>query len=84
MLRIFLNCFSSRNDSDMRRWVMITSMNKRINSPIRKCPFPSYTPLDIIPNSSILCCDDYNTNSKFDKEFLKDPEDDNSAESIDK
>ena len=62
---------------------MITSMNKRINSPIRKCPFPSYTPLDIILNSSILCGDDYNKKSNFDKEFLKDPEDDNSAASID-
>ena len=66
----------------MRRWVMITTMNKKINSPIRTCPFPKYTPLDIIPNSMILDCDDSSNNTKFDKEFLKDPREDNSASSI--
>ena len=66
----------------MRRWVMITTMNKKINSPIRKCQFPKYTPLDIIPNSLVLQCDDSNETKKIDKEFLKDPLQDNSASSI--
>ena len=66
----------------MQRWVMITTMNKRLNSPIRPCPFPSYTPLNILPNSSILSCDDSNTSSTIDKGFLKDPREDNSASSI--
>ena len=61
----------------MRRWVMITTMNKRLNSPIRPCPFPSYTPLNILPNSSILSCDGHNTSSTIDKGFLKDPREDN-------
>ena len=55
----------------MRRWVMITTMNKRINSPIRKSPFPKYTPLDIIPNSMVLQCDDSIDNAMLDKDFLK-------------
>ena len=66
----------------MRRWVMITTMNKRINSPIRPCPFPSYTPLMILPNTSILLCDDSNAPSTVDKGYLKDPQQDNSASSI--
>ena len=66
----------------MRRWVMITTMNKRINSPIRKCPFPKYTPLDIIPNSTVLHCDESIVNTVIDKEFLKDSQQDNSASSI--
>ena len=66
----------------MRRWVMITTMNKRINSPIRPCPFPSYTSLDIIPNSKILASAHSSGNILFDKGFLKDSKQDNSASSI--
>ena len=66
----------------MRRWVMITTMNKRINSPIRPCPFPSYTPLNIIPNSKILASEHSSGNVSFDKGFLKDSKQDNSASSI--
>ena len=66
----------------MRRWVMITTMNKKINSPIRQCPFPTYTPLDILPNSSILACEAVNKILIIDKEFLKDQKEDNSASSI--
>ena len=61
---------------------MITTMNKRINSPIRQCPFPTYTPLNILPNSSILSSDGVDKNMIFDKEFLKDQHEDNSASSI--
>ena len=57
-------------------------MNKRINSPIRKCPFPKYTPLDIIPNSMVPKCDDTIDNAMPDKEYLKDSKKDNSASSI--
>ena len=66
----------------MRRWVMITTMNKRINEPIRPCPFPSYTPLKILPNSSILSCDDSSASSTVDKGYLQDKANDNSAASI--
>ena len=62
---------SSRNDSEMRRWVMITTMNKRINSPIRPCPFPRYTKLDVIKNSEVLKHDEIRNTKKIDKEFLK-------------
>ena len=61
---------------------MITTMNKRINSPIRQCPFPVYTPLDILPNSSTLACETVSKGLMVDKEFLKDQKEDNSASSI--
>ena len=66
----------------MRRWAMITTMNKRINEPIHPCPFPGYTHLDILSNSSILSCDDSSTSSAVDKGYLQDKANDNSAASI--
>ena len=77
-----MNYFSSKNESEMRRWVMITTMNKRINSPIRKCPFPKFTPLDIIPNATTLHCDESIDNTVIDEEFLRDSQQDNSASSF--
>ena len=83
LLKWGFHCFSEKNDSDLRRWVMITSMNTRKNSPIKKCPFPTYKPMKIIPNSEIL---NFNENSSkaVDKEFLLNSADDNSTASISK
>ena len=65
----------------MRRWVMITSMNKRKNEPIRPCPFPMYKPLNILPNSEILNLDE-NNSSTAEKQFLKGHEEDTSTASL--
>ena len=65
----------------MRRWVMITSMNKRKNEPIRQCPFPMYKPLNILPNSEILNLDENSSSSSdaLEKQFLKGHEEDTST-----
>ncbi|XP_072034006.1 L-proline trans-4-hydroxylase-like [Amphiura filiformis] len=49
---------SDRNDSDKRRWVLITSFNRASNDPYDPEPFPKYTRLDKVPNSSIENCTD--------------------------
>ena len=65
----------------MRRWVMITSMNKRKNEPIRQCPFPKYKPLNILPNSEILNLGENSSSSSdaLEKQFLKGHEEDTST-----
>ena len=60
---------SDQNSSDLRRWVMITSYNKRKNNPVYKHHCPFYHPLQMVPNQAILKCNSQDR-SKFDKEFM--------------
>ena len=70
-----LHC-SDQNNSELRRWVMISSFNKRLNNPVYKHCCPFYHPLDILPNSAIMECN--KMVSDTDKEFI-DPNDDGFA-----
>lgn len=63
----------------MRRWVMITSVNKRKNNPVKEHHHALYNPLRILPNSAITECN--LLNSTEDKWFMH-KESDNSAKSI--
>jgi hypothetical protein len=60
----------------MRRWVMISSFNKRLNNPVYEHHHPFYYPLNILPNSAIMECQAMT--STIDKCFL-DPAIDESA-----
>lgn len=40
----------------MRRYVMITAFNKRMNSPEAEHHHPRYHPLRMLPNSAIMEC----------------------------
>ena len=52
---LFFHCnlwhTSDKNDSDMRRYAIITAMNKRSNDPIFKHHCPNYHPLNMVDNS---------------------------------
>ena len=56
--------FSDQNHSDMRRWVMITSVNKKLNNPTRPHHHPQYHPLRMLPNSAILDCNVMNSSEE--------------------
>ena len=69
---LFFHCnllhSSAPNESEMRRWVLISSFNKKLNDPMKEHFCPSYHPLNILPNSAILA---YKKGQKstIDKEF---------------
>ena len=69
---LFFHCnllhSSAPNESEMRRWVLISSFNKKLNNPMKEHFCPSYHPLNILPNSAILA---YKKGQKstIDKEF---------------
>ena len=52
---LFFHCnlwhTSDKNDSDMRRYAIITAVNKRSNDPIFQHHHPNYHPLYIVDNS---------------------------------
>ena len=68
---LFFHCnllhSSDQNNSDQRRWVMITSYNKKKNNPVLQHHHPFYHPLHMVANKAILEC---NTKSTVDKAFL--------------
>lgn len=45
----------------MRRYVMITAFNKRTNNPTREHHHPLYHPLNILPNSAIDGCQNFDS-----------------------
>ncbi|MDB4533828.1 phytanoyl-CoA dioxygenase family protein [Vicingaceae bacterium] len=47
---------SDANRSEHPRWGLITCYNTRHNDPFREHHHPGYTPLEIVPDSSILQC----------------------------
>ena len=55
---IFFHCnmlhASSRNDSDKRRWVLISCYHARSNNPVIEHHHPRYRPLSKVPDSAIL------------------------------
>lgn len=57
---LFFDCnllhYSSRNESDKRRYVLVVAYNKKKNNPAVKHHHPSYTPLKKMPNSALLQC----------------------------
>ena len=69
---LFFHCnllhSSDQNNSELRRWIMISSFNKRRNNPVYKHCCPFYHPLNILPNSAIMDCD--KMVSDVDKEFV--------------
>ena len=77
---LFFHCnllhASDQNLSEFRRWVMITSYNKRKNNPTHEHHHSLYHPLNIVPNSAILECEVTKT-STIDKWFMS-PNDDKS------
>lgn len=85
---LFFHCnllhSSDQNHSDMRRWVMITSMNKKLNNPTRQHHHPQYHPLRMLPNSAILDCNVMNSSEEkwyvVPQRFM-DPKTDSSAKS---
>lgn len=82
---LFFHCnllhASDPNNSELRRWVMITSFNKRKNNPTKKHHHPFYHPLQMVPNSAIVNCNNFE--STMDKWFM-DANEDKSAESNEK
>ena len=68
---LFFHCnllhSSDQNNSDQRRWVMITSYNKKKNNPVLQHHHPFYHPLHMVANKAILEC---KTMSSVDKAFL--------------
>jgi len=62
---LFFHCnlwhTSDKNDSDMRRYAIITAVNKRSNDPIFQHHHPNYHPLNIVDNSEILKCERYDS-----------------------
>ena len=68
---LFFHCnllhSSDQNNSDQRRWVMITSYNKKKNNPVLQHHHPFYHPLHMVANKAILEC---KTKSSVDKAFL--------------
>ena len=63
--------------SEFRRWVMITSYNKRKNEPAYKHHHPFYHPLNMVPDENILSCDPKMLSS-INKDFMN-PNRDQSA-----
>jgi len=77
---LFFHCnllhSSDQNNSDMRRWAMITSFNQRRNNPVIKHHHPFYHPLNMLPNSAIMECE--KMASDMEKDFMN-PSQDESA-----
>ena len=52
---LFFHCnlwhTSDKNDSDLRRYAIITAVNKRLNDPTIKHHCPNYHPLNMVENS---------------------------------
>ena len=68
---LFFHCnllhSSAPNESEFRRWVLISSFNKKLNNPMIQHFCPSYHPLNILPNDAILAYQ--GQKSSIDKEF---------------
>ena len=79
---LFFHCnllhSSSQNNSDLRRWVMITSYNQKRNNPVYAHHHPFYHPLNMVPNSAILNCE--KMSCEPDEKSFMDPKDDSSAQ----
>jgi len=69
-----LHC-SSQNNSDQRRYALLTAFNKRANNPLWMHHHPQYTPLDLVPDDAVLKCE--RLTSSTNKWFM-DPEQDTS------
>ncbi|CAL4075134.1 unnamed protein product, partial [Meganyctiphanes norvegica] len=58
---LFFHCnllhTSDQNSSPDRRWAFITAFNARGNDPILDHYHPSFTPLQMVPDSALLECD---------------------------
>ena len=52
---------SNVNNSDLRRWAMAVSVNKRLNNPVIEHHCPQYYPLYMLPNSAIMECENVNS-----------------------
>jgi len=78
---LFFHCnllhSSDQNNSDMRRWVMISSFNQKRNNPVIEHHHPFYHPLNILPNSAIMECQ--KMTSDMEKDFMN-PAQDTSAQ----
>lgn len=59
---------SYKNDSDLRRWCLLTAYNRADNDPIYKHHHPNYTPLDKVEDSAIMDCQNFT--DMLGKEFL--------------
>ncbi|XP_060557196.1 L-proline trans-4-hydroxylase-like [Ruditapes philippinarum] len=68
-----LHC-SSANTSPSRRWAFICVYNRADNNPVKAHYHPFYTPLEKVPNSAILECQDFTT---MDGKWFNDPITDN-------
>lgn len=55
-----LHC-SSANMSNARRWAFLCAYNRADNDPVIKHHHPNYTPLQKVPDSAILECQDFTT-----------------------
>ena len=70
---LFFHCnllhSSDQNNSDQRRWVMITSYNKKKNNPVYQHHHPFYHPLNMVENKAILGGSTQESSS-VDKAFL--------------
>eukprot|EP00043_Microstomoeca_roanoka_P009473 m.89864 g.89864 ORF g.89864 m.89864 type:complete len:308 (+) comp14595_c0_seq1:128-1051(+) len=64
---------SNKNRSPFRRWAFLCAYNTKSNNPTKQHHHPQYTPLDIVPNSAILACE--NTIDTTGKDFM-DPRND--------
>ena len=57
---LFFHCnlwhTSDKNDSNMRRYAIITAVNKRSNDPIQKHHHPNYHPFNMVDNSGLKYC----------------------------
>ena len=49
--------YSNVNDSDLRRWAMAVSVNKKMNNPVKEHHCPQYYPCHMLPNSAIMECE---------------------------
>ena len=49
--------YSNVNDSDLRRWAMAVSVNKKLNNPVKEHHCPQYYPCHMLPNSAIMECE---------------------------
>ncbi|XP_060557301.1 L-proline trans-4-hydroxylase-like [Ruditapes philippinarum] len=68
-----LHC-SSANTSPSRRWAFLCAYNRADNNPVKVHFHPFYTPLEKVPNSAILECQDFTT---LDGKWFNDPITDN-------
>ncbi|CAH1781589.1 unnamed protein product [Owenia fusiformis] len=49
---------SEQNSSPNRRWAFIIAYNRADNNPVKVHHHPQYTPLNKVPNSALLNCDE--------------------------